>query len=256
MTVEGDQTPTHPMLRLSEPMTRGELVWTHEGTAEQNMPALPAVAESVGARDAVTDDDTQPSTEEVALSAIDRLRLEALDRLNAEITERRAELERTLERERASAQERIATAERLQQEALARRQVVMDRWNDDWGTSQHQELAKRIDAALTEQLREVRMNYRRAEARMMKQVEARRREELDRIEMLRKSERERLEAELAAEEQRFNERLMEQLNAFEFQLAERYREQEERIAQWWRDAGEAAKTRVATLLNDAISSVE
>jgi hypothetical protein len=183
-------------------------------------------------------------------SEIARRRVAAFERLDAEISARRAELMQALELQRAEADRRAAEADRLEREAMARRREQADRV---WATEQPQNLAERLNGALTAELVETRRRYEDAETRLQAEFEGRRREEAERLEAWRRSERERIEAEMASEEQRFSERLMRQLEEFEFQLGERQREHEERLEQWWDETEQLARQRVAALLDEMFS---
>jgi hypothetical protein len=257
MTIEGDHLSSilrRLPLRPTEPVARGELVWSEDrSTVLDSTPitSVPAAVEAVAAPEPVN---APPSDEDVVSAEIERLRSEALEHLDAELRARRAELEQTLLRDRATAQERIATAEQLQQEALGRRHLEMERWSEQWAAEQHRLLAEKIEAALAAELGDVRVRYQHAESRILRQIEARRHAEAERLEAWRASERERIEAELAAEQEQFHERLLEELKAFESQLVERQREQEARIASWWEDAGRLVRQRVATILDEALGS--
>jgi hypothetical protein len=186
-----------------------------------------------------------------ALAAeIARRRAAGIARLDEEMRTRRAELMQSLELQRAEGARRIGEAERLEREAMARRREETDRL---WSTEQPRDLADRLNSALTVELVQTRRRYEAAEERLHAEFEGRRHEEAERLEAWRRAERERIEAEIVAEEQRFGDRLLHQLKEFEFQLGERQREQEQRLAQWWDEAEQAARHKVAALLDETLS---
>jgi hypothetical protein len=266
MTIE--TPPQTSLLRTSllrrrpDPVpARGELVWNDAGGATTPAVQAPSDVAKVPAADVDPEPLPHSVAEEAPTEVIDatvgalaselqRRRAAAFERLDAEIRARRAELMQALELQRAEADRRIGEAERLEREAMTRRREQADRV---WATEQPQNLAERLNGALTAELVQTRRRYEDAEARLQAEFEGRRREEAERLEAWRGTERERIEAELAAEEQRFSERLLRQLKEFEFQLGERQREHEQRLAQWWDETEQLARQRVASLLDEMFS---
>lgn len=249
--------------RRPEGSARAELVWNEDvptlkavdidapsaAPAEPLPPALATETEELGHAESASgapSEAAMPTAEDVLAVEIAQRRQEMLEQLDVELRTRRTELARSLERQRAESEQRIAGVERLEAEAIARRrEAILQSWQADEGRA----LGDRIDAALAEQLGELRGRYADAETRIRQHIESRQREEAARLEQWRASERERIEAELTTEERRFNDRLMRQLQEFEYQLAERAREQEERLARAWGDAEERAKQQLAALFS-------
>jgi len=255
---QGSHPRTSLIRRGPDPVpARGELVWNEEGGVTN--------AASQPPRATAQDLDPEPLphsvTEETPVEVIDatagalaselaRRRTEAFERLDAEMRTRRAELMQSMELQRAEAERRLGEELRLEREAMARRRAESDRL---WSAEQPQNLAERLNRALTVELVETRRRYEAAEVRLHAEFEGRRREEAERLETWRRSERQRIEAELASEEQRFSDRLLGQLKEFEFQLGERQKEQEQRLVQWWDEAEQLAQQRVAALLDETLS---
>ncbi len=172
--------------RRPETSARAELVWNEDvptlKTADVDPlpPVLAGETEEMGPPEAAM----QTAEDTLAVEIAER-RQKALEQLDDELRTRRAELARSLERQRAESEQRITEIERLEAGAIARRrEVTLLSWQADEGRA----LGERIDAALAEQLSDLRERYADAEARIRRHIESRQREEAARLERWRASE--------------------------------------------------------------------